>query len=142
MLTSIEEIVNKVVCAFRDIAGIDAIVLGGSHATRTANETSDIDIGNYYDDTIFDLEAFKQKAGEIDDENRRDAITDPGEWGPWINGGGWLIINGTAVDILFRNTKKVIQVIEECKSGKDTDSGAIAAERITNANWIYCNQML
>ena len=70
--------------------GIDAVVLGGSRATGTAGRDSDIDIGIYYDAGTFDLDDFRGRAALIDDEHRRDAVTSPGEWGPWINGGGWL----------------------------------------------------
>lgn len=117
MTTNIENILEQILHAFNGVAGIDAIVLGGSQATGTANKDSDIDIGIYYDDMSFDLAAFRQKAVLLDDEHRNNLITEPGEWGPWINGGGWLKIDGTAVDILFRNTRKVITVIDDCFNG-------------------------
>lgn len=113
-----ENILTKIVHAFNGVPGIDAIVLGGSRATGTANEDSDIDIGIYYDRALFDPSSFKQKGISLDDEHRKDVITDPGEWGPWINGGGWLNIDGIAVDILFRDTRKVITVIDDCINGK------------------------
>ncbi len=65
---------------------------------------------NYYGEEISCI--------SLDDEHRKDVITDPGEWGPWINGGGWLNIDGIAVDILFRDTRKVITVIDDCINGK------------------------
>lgn len=114
----VESILIQIVHAFNGVTGIDAIVLGGSRATGTANEDSDIDIGIYYDENLFDLSSFRQKAAVLDDEHRKNVITDPGEWGPWINGGGWLKISGIAVDILFRNTQKVIGVIGDCIDGK------------------------
>lgn len=118
MSDKIENILAQVVHAFNGVTGIDAIVLGGSRATGTVNKVSDIDIGIYYDEASFDLVLFKQKAVLLDDEHRKDAITNPGDWGPWINGGGWLKIEGIAVDILFRDTKKVITVINDCIDGK------------------------
>jgi predicted nucleotidyltransferase len=113
-----ENILTQIIHSFNGVAGIDAIVLGGSHATGTANKDSDIDIGIYYDEASFDLTSFRQKAVSLDDEHRINIITDPGEWGPWINGGGWLKIDGIAVDILFRDTRKVITVIDDCIDGK------------------------
>lgn len=118
MTNKIENILKQIIQALDGVAGIDAIVLGGSRATGTANEDSDIDIGIYYDEASFDLTSFRKKAVSLDDEHRINIITDPGEWGPWINGGGWLKIDGTAVDILFRNTQKVITVIDDCIEGK------------------------
>ncbi len=114
----IENILTQVVHSFSGVVGIDAIVLGGSHATGTANNDSDIDIGIYYDRELFDLSLFKQKAVSLDDEHRKNVITNPGEWGPWINGGGWLKIDGIDVDILFRDSLKVISVIDDCMDGK------------------------
>lgn len=113
-----EKIITQIVHAFNGVSGIDAIVLGGSRATGTASENSDIDIGIYYDEATFDLTSFRQKAASLDDEHRENVITDPGDWGPWINGGGWLNIDGVAVDILFRDTRKVITVIDDCINGK------------------------
>ena len=45
-----EKIITQIVHAFNGVSGIDAIVLGGSRATGTASENSDIDIGIYYDE--------------------------------------------------------------------------------------------
>lgn len=113
-----ENILTQIVHVFSGVTGIDAIVLGGSRATGTASKDSDIDIGIYYDKALFDLSSFKQKAVSLDDEHRKNVITDPDDWGPWINGGGWLNIDGIAVDILFRDTHKVITVIDDCINGK------------------------
>ncbi|MBP1756001.1 MAG: hypothetical protein H6Q59_2399 [Firmicutes bacterium] len=117
MTNKTENILAQIVQAFHGISGIDAIVLGGSHATGTANKDSDIDIGIYYDATSFDTSLFSQKAVLLDDEHRKDLITNPGVWGPWINGGGWLRIDGVPVDILFRDSGKVINVIDNCING-------------------------
>jgi len=117
-MSKTESILTQILHAFSEVGGIDAIVLGGSHATGTASKDSDIDIGIYYDEASFDLSSFRQKAVLLDSEHRKNVVTDPGEWGVWINGGGWLTINGVAVDILFRDTRKVITVIDECIDGK------------------------
>ncbi len=120
MNNKIENILTQIIHTFSGVTGIDAIVLGGSHATGTANKDSDIDIGIYYDEESFDLTSFRQKATLLDDDHRMNLITDPGEWGPWINGGGWLKMNGIPVDILFRDTRKVVSEIENCFHGKIT----------------------
>lgn len=112
-----ESIIQRIGEAFKDVNGIDAVVLGGSRATGTAHEGSDIDIGIYYDAASFDLLSFRENAVSLDDKHREDAVTKLGEWGPWINGGGWLTIGGMAVDLLFKDTIKVIRVIDECIDG-------------------------
>ncbi len=44
-------------------------------------------------------------------------ITSLGEWGEWINGGGWLVVQGYHVDLIFRDIKRVSKVIDDCLSG-------------------------
>jgi hypothetical protein len=43
-----------------------------------------------------------------------------GEWGPWVNGGGWLVIDGWHVDLLYRDIERVAEVIEDCRAGRVT----------------------
>ena len=47
-------------------------------------------------------------------------MTEIGEWGPWINGGGWLKVNQLPVDFLLRDQNKVSKVIEQCVMGDIT----------------------
>jgi len=56
-------------------------------------------------------------ARELDDLNREHLVTAIGEWGPWINGGGWLTVNGLGVDFLYRELEKVAETIEDCTHG-------------------------
>ncbi len=116
MRMDVNAILSAIVSAFSGIKGIDALVLGGSRATNTANAHSDIDVGVYYN-IDFDLDALKSACERLDDAHRKDCITDIGQWGLWINGGGWLTVQGVPVDILFRDTGKVSKCIEECTNG-------------------------
>lgn len=115
-MADMNRITDGVLRAFQDVPGIDSIVLGGSRATGTASTASDVDIGIYYDEPSFDLGLFKRRACPLDDGHRESAITDIGDWGPWING-GWLKVDGTDVDILFRDTRKVSATVDTCLSG-------------------------
>jgi predicted nucleotidyltransferase len=91
----INAILDKTVAALQTIAGAEAVVLGGSRARGTHNEDSDIDIGIYYNgDSNFDIIALESAAENLDDDHRENLIAGPGEWGKWVNGGGWLIIDG------------------------------------------------
>ncbi|WP_245767921.1 DUF4037 domain-containing protein [Stigmatella erecta] len=45
-------------------------------------------------------------------------VTPLGEWGPWINGGGWLTIGGAKVDLLYRDLGRVREVIAEARQGR------------------------
>ena len=120
MASAVEGILTKTVHALREVRGIDAIVLGGSRATGTAGRGSDIDIGVYYDEAFLDIAALRQNGVLLDDEHRENVVTDPGAWGPWINGGGWLKVRGIAVDLLYRDTRKVRAVVNDCLQGKIT----------------------
>ncbi|SCJ87963.1 Nucleotidyltransferase domain [Anaerotruncus sp. 2789STDY5834896] len=115
----ISEIINTITAALAPVAGIDAVVLGGSRATGTAGPGSDIDIGVYYTAAL-DLPAFSRAATALDDAHRPDCITGLGAWGPWINGGGWLTVGGVPVDILFRDTAQVARCIQDCIAGHIT----------------------
>ena len=101
------------------IDGIRGIVLGGSRALGKHTTKSDYDLGLYYDPAApLNLEALQRFAAEIDDRPRRDLVTPFGGWGPWINGGGWLTVQGTAVDLLYRDLDRVGQVIADCCDGR------------------------
>jgi predicted nucleotidyltransferase len=111
--------VNQISRELECIPGIIGVVLGGSRARGTHNETSDLDIGIYYDESEgFDIAQINAVAKELDDEHRQDIVTSLGEWGPWVNGGGWLVVQGYHVDFIFRDIKRVSQVIEDCLEGK------------------------
>lgn len=111
----IEEIIKRLTT----VDGIEAIVLGGSRARGTHTESSDIDLGIYYHPAIpIDLSALTKLAADIDDEHRPDLVTGFGGWGPWINGGGWLKVQGLPVDFIYRDLDKVTRIIQDCHAGQ------------------------
>jgi predicted nucleotidyltransferase len=118
-LMRIESLIERIVDNVRQVDGVKAIVLGGSRARGTHRSTSDVDLGIYYHpDSPLDLNALSKVATQLDDEHRIDVITDLGGWGPWINGGGWLIIQSYPIDFLYRDLGKVNAVIDDCLHGK------------------------
>ena len=44
-------------------------------------------------------------------------ITGIGGWGPWIDGGGWLTVQGVPVDLLYRDIENVAAIMAECAAG-------------------------
>ena len=116
-MNEIKTILDKVVKALTGISGIEAVVLGGSRARGTHSHESDIDIGIYYDKATFDLVSLNKAAKFVDDENRDNLVVPPGEWGKWVNGGGWLVIDGYHVDFILRDAERVESVIVECQEG-------------------------
>ena len=113
----IDNIIQSVTEKLSSLPYIEGIVLGGSRARGTHTEDSDIDIGIYYNSESFDLTAINQIATELDDENRNDLVVPPGAWGDWVNGGGWLVINGYYVDLILRDIKRVEQIIKDTEQG-------------------------
>jgi predicted nucleotidyltransferase len=115
----IEEILGQVVTRVSKIDGIAAIVLGGSRARGTADERSDIDLGIYYDGAHpFSTVALGAAAQELDDRHSDELVTAFGEWGPAVNGGGWLQIREHHVDFLYREMSAVRMAIDDCVAGR------------------------
>lgn len=106
-ITSDLEKINEVV----------AVVLGGSYAAGTASDTSDIDIGIYYDAAqpfqIDEIRAVALKYATSDP-----TVTGFYEWGPWVNGGAWMATPHGKVDFLYRNLEQVRNTIEKAKNGE------------------------
>src|SRR5690625_3580145 len=131
----IDNIIQSVTEKLSSLPYIEGIVLGGSRARGTHTEDSDIDIGIYYKSESFDLTAINQIATELDDENRNNLVVPPGAWGDWINGGGWLVINGYHVDLILRDIKRVEQIM------KDTEQGIVTANYQTGHPHGYISAM-
>jgi predicted nucleotidyltransferase len=111
----IEALLQEIVDRVKQVEGVTAIVLGGSRARGPHTSSSDVDLGIYYHpDAPLDLDALGKVATQLDDERRDNVITEIGGWGPWINGGGWLVIQSYHVDFLYRDLRKVNAVIEDC----------------------------
>ena len=115
----VDQILTQVVARVSKIDGVLAIVLGGSRARGTADERSDVDLGIYYDVAHpFSIPALGAAAKELDDRHSDNLVTSFGDWGPAVNGGGWLEIRGNHVDFLYREIGAVRAAIEDCVAGR------------------------
>ncbi len=104
-----------------EIDGVVAVVLGGSQARGEADERSDIDLGIYYHAaTPPSVESLRALAKDLDERHEDGLVSGYGEWGPWVNGGAWLRVDGWKVDLLYREIEKVAGVIEDCRAGRVT----------------------
>ncbi len=88
------------------IAGVEAVTIGGSRATGTADEGSDWDVGIYYRGAI-DLAPLA----------RHGQVHPPGSWGRIMNGGAWLDLAGTKVDVLLRDLDVVLHWTAQARLG-------------------------
>jgi predicted nucleotidyltransferase len=118
-MKTIHKEAERIAARLGRIPGVAAVALGGSWARGDAHPDSDLDLGIYYDpDNPPTLSALRALAEELDDRHQADLLTDFGGWGPWINGGGWLVVGGQRMDWIYRDLDLVGRVIDECRSGK------------------------
>ena len=114
-----EALLRRLVVALAPVPGIEAIALGGSRARGTATAESDYDIGLYYRGSRpIDVAALGKVAAGLDDRGAQAEVTPIGGWGPWIDGGGWLLIGGVHVDLLYRDLDRVKGAIDDGHAGK------------------------
>lgn len=116
----VDQILARVTEKLSPLPFIEGIVLGGSRASGTAKEDSDIDIGIYYDRENIDYGRLNEAAGELDDEHRKNLVCREGGWGSWVNCGGWLIMNGIHVDLILRDMARIRAEIKACDRGNVT----------------------
>jgi predicted nucleotidyltransferase len=95
------------------LPGVVAVVLGGSRATATHRPDSDWDLGLYYRSS--------RRSLDPDDVRRlghEGVVSALGEWGPIVNGGAWLTLDGTPVDVLFRDLDTVERWHGQARRGR------------------------
>src|SRR5271165_506456 len=98
-----EELLARVTEAFAPVAGVRAVVLGGSRARGTHDAGSDYDIGLYYCGDL-DIAALNAAASSLNDsdgarsylsgeadcrpptQSASPLMTAIGGWGSWVNG--------------------------------------------------------
>jgi hypothetical protein len=97
------------------VPGVVAVALGGSRARGTHRPDSDVDLGLYYRGDL-DLDALRALAHAV--TGARTEVTAPGGWGPWVDGGAWLTVDGQRVDWIYRDLDRVERIWEDCRRGR------------------------
>jgi hypothetical protein len=97
------------------VDGMVGVLLGGSRARGEHTAESDFDLGLYYRPPL-DVEALQDLAQSAGGPEA--SVTRPGEWGPWVDGGGWLHIGGTPVDWIYRDLDRVRTSWEDARQGR------------------------
>ncbi|TXS07467.1 nucleotidyltransferase domain-containing protein [Streptomyces sp. col6] len=98
-----------------EVPGVRAVLLGGSRARGTHRPDSDWDLGVYYRGTP-DTAALSALAAAF--QGSPVEVTGPGGWGPWVNAGGWLKVDGVQVDWILRDLDRVEEVWAGCREGR------------------------
>jgi predicted nucleotidyltransferase len=112
------ELVTSLTKRLGDLAGIKAVVLGGSHARGRARPESDIDLGLFYSElSPFSIPQLRELAEAVNDFPAP-VVTEFYGWGKWVNGGAWLTMGGQRVDLIYRNREHVERVIAEAEAGR------------------------
>ncbi|MFF7587579.1 nucleotidyltransferase domain-containing protein [Kitasatospora purpeofusca] len=94
------------------VPGVVGVVLGGSRARGEHTPGSDWDLGLYYRAGL-DLDALRALAGPGTE------VAGPGGWGPWVDGGAWLTVEGLGrVDWILRDLDRVDRVRADCLAGR------------------------
>ncbi|MEV0844999.1 nucleotidyltransferase domain-containing protein [Streptomyces sp. NPDC049954] len=98
-----------------EVDGVVGVCLGGSRARGAHAPDSDVDLGLYYRGPL-DTGALRRIARDLTGEHVE--ATEPGGWGPWVDGGAWLTVDGTRVDWIYRDLDRVRRVHEQCEAGR------------------------
>jgi predicted nucleotidyltransferase len=95
------------------LPGAVAVALGGSRAVGANRADSDWDLFLYYRGARGALDvADMRRLGH------RGHVSELGEWGPIVNGGAWLTLDGLDVDVLFRDLDVVEGWLEDARHGR------------------------
>jgi predicted nucleotidyltransferase len=104
-----------------EVPGIVAVMLGGSRARGDERPDSDVDLGLYYRPPL-NTEALRRLARSAASlrgvGGQGPDLTEPGGWGPWVDGGGWLTIDSTPVDWIYRDLGRVRRSAEQAVAGQ------------------------
>ncbi|MBL1091029.1 MULTISPECIES: nucleotidyltransferase domain-containing protein [Streptomyces] len=107
---------EEIAARIAQVPGVVGVMLGGSRARGTHRADSDWDLGVYYRGES-DLTALEALAAEV--TGGPVEVFGPGAWGPWVNGGAWLVLpDGRHVDWILRDLDRVRRVWEDCRAGR------------------------
>jgi predicted nucleotidyltransferase len=112
------EIIQSLLKRLSEISGVRSVVLGGSYARGFAQPESDIDLGIlYFESSPFSICEVRELVTSVND-TPNPVVTGFYEWGPWVNGGAWLVIDGQRIDFIYRSLEHIDRVIADARSGR------------------------
>lgn len=115
----IEALVARLVGEVAQVPGIAAVAVGGSWARGKPDAHSDVDLGLYYDPARpLAITKLRSLARKLEGRRGAPSVTGLGGWGPRIDGGGWLEIEGRRVDWIYRDLSRVERAIADARRGR------------------------
>jgi len=111
-------LLEEIVAALTGVPKLETVALGGSHARGTHTPRSDLDIGLHY------READPFAIADIRDIAERFSVGGPPTvtefygWGPFVNGGAWIVNPVCKVDFLYRNLDQLDGTIAAARRGE------------------------
>lgn len=111
----LDEWLTNLAWQLNQVDGLVGVMLGGSRARGDHTAASDFDIGLYYRPPLdtATLGRHARRVGGLAAE-----VSEPGEWGPWVDGGAWLNVDGNSVDWIYRDVNRVQTSWEHAQRGK------------------------
>lgn len=97
------------------VDGVVGVMLGGSRARGEHIASSDYDMGLYYRPTV-DTAALARLAHQFAGPDAE--VTEPGQWGPWVDGGAWLSVDGVSIDWIYRDADRVLRAWDDAQQGR------------------------
>ncbi|MEU2261935.1 nucleotidyltransferase domain-containing protein [Streptomyces sp. NPDC019645] len=110
-----DEVIGTMAARLAEVRGVRAVALGGSRARGAHRPGSDWDLGVYYRGGV-DVAGLARLAEEL--TGGPVEVARPGGWGPWVNGGAWLTVDGARVDWILRDLDRVERVWADCRAGR------------------------
>ncbi|MER5863073.1 nucleotidyltransferase domain-containing protein [Kitasatospora sp. NPDC002040] len=97
------------------VDGVLGVCLGGSRARGAHGPGSDYDLGLYYRGPL-DTGGLRALAAEL--TGRPVEVSEPGGWGPWVDGGAWLRLDDAPMDWIYRDLDRVRGTWQDCEQGR------------------------
>jgi hypothetical protein len=110
-----DERLGELAARLAEVPGVAGVLLGGSRARGTHTPDSDTDLGIYYHRPL-DVAALGALARTVGGPAAQ--VTPVGGWGPWVDGGGWLTVDGAAVDWIYREVDRVATAWTDAEQGR------------------------